>query len=104
MIQKKELHQGKESEVPVKEVSNLYPNLSAKNLTIPLQPVSLQSCNKSSKTEEQNAVDKKLPTHYITLLGTRNTGSQQRNRKTNQAKSRKTKLLTQKRKLLTHYA
>ena len=48
---------GKESEVPVKEVSNLYPNLSAKNLTIPLQPVSLQSCNKSSKIEKQNAAD-----------------------------------------------
>ena len=48
---------GKESEVPVKEVSNLYPNLSAKNLTIPLQPVSLQSCNESTNIEIQNAAD-----------------------------------------------
>ena len=48
---------GKESEVPVKEVSNLYPNLSAKNLTIPLQPVSLQSCNESINIEIQNAAD-----------------------------------------------
>ena len=59
---KKELHQqrkenGKKSEVPVKKDSNFYPNLSAKNLTIPLQPVSLQSCNKSGKTEKQNAAD-----------------------------------------------
>ena len=48
---------GKESEVPVKEVSNLYPNLSAKNLTIPLQPVPLQSCNESNNIEIQNAAD-----------------------------------------------
>ena len=48
---------GTESEVPVKEVSNLYTNHSAKNLTIPLQPVSLQSCNESSKIEKQNAAD-----------------------------------------------
>ena len=48
---------GKESEIPVKEVSNLYPNLNAKNHTIPLQPVSLQSCDKSSKIEKQNAAD-----------------------------------------------
>ena len=48
---------GKESEVPVKKVSNLYPNLSAKNLTIPLQPVSLQSCNESINIEIQNAAD-----------------------------------------------
>ena len=48
---------GKESEVPAKEVSNLYPNLSAKNLTIPLQPVSLQSCNESINIEIQNAAD-----------------------------------------------
>ena len=46
---------GKESEVPVREVSILYPNLSAKNLTIPLQPVSLQSCNESITIEIQNA-------------------------------------------------
>ena len=48
---------GKESEVPVKEVSNLYPNLSAKNLTIPLQPVSLQSCNDSINIDIQSAAD-----------------------------------------------
>ena len=48
---------GKESEVPVKEVSNLYHNLSAKNLTIPLQPRSLQSCNESINIEIQNAAD-----------------------------------------------
>ena len=48
---------GKESEVPVEEVSNLYPNLSAKNLTIPLQPVSLQSCNESFNIEIQNEAD-----------------------------------------------
>ena len=48
---------GEESEVPVKEVSNLYPNLSAKNLTIPLQPVPLQSCNESNNIEIQNAAD-----------------------------------------------
>ena len=48
---------GKESEVPVKEVSNLYPNLSAKKLTIPLQPVPLQSCNESNNIEIQNAAD-----------------------------------------------
>ena len=48
---------GKESEVPVKEVSNLYPNVSAKNLTIPLQPVSLQSCKESINIEIQNAAD-----------------------------------------------
>ena len=48
---------GKESEVPVKEVSNLYPNLSAKNLTFPLQPVPLQSCNESNNIEIQNAAD-----------------------------------------------
>ena len=41
----------------MKEVSNFYPNFSAKNLTIPLQPVSLQSCNKSNKIEKQNAAD-----------------------------------------------
>ena len=48
---------GKESEVAVKKVSNLYPNLTAKNLTIPLQPVSLQSCNESINIEIQNAAD-----------------------------------------------
>ena len=48
---------GKESEVPVKEVSNLYPKVSAKNLTIPLQPVSLQSCNEFINIEIQNAAD-----------------------------------------------
>ena len=48
---------GKESEVPAKQVSNLYANLIAKNLTVPIQPVSLQSCNKSSKIEKQNAAD-----------------------------------------------
>ena len=37
--------------------SNLYPNVSAKNLTIPLQPVSLQSCNESIIIEIQNAAD-----------------------------------------------
>ena len=42
---------GKESEVPVKEVSKFYLYLNAKNLTIPLQLFSLQSCNKSSKAE-----------------------------------------------------
>ena len=47
---------GEESEVPV-EVSNLYPNLSAKNLTIPLQPVLLESWNKSINIEIQNAGD-----------------------------------------------
>ena len=48
---------GKESEVPVEEVSNLYPNLSAKNLTISLQTVLLQSCSKSINIEIQNAGD-----------------------------------------------
>ena len=57
---------GKESEVPVKEVSILYPNLSAKNLTIPLQPVSLQSCNESINIEIQNAAEKAPnPSHNI---------------------------------------
>ena len=45
---------GKESEDPVKEVSNLYPNLSAKKVTIPLQPV---SCNEAINIEIQNAAD-----------------------------------------------
>ena len=62
MIQKKRdasttQRKGKESEVPVKEVSNLYPNLSAKNLTIPLQPVSLHSCSESINIELQNAAN-----------------------------------------------
>ena len=48
---------GKESEVPVEVVSKLHPTLSAKNLTIPLQPVSLQSYNQSSKVEKINAAD-----------------------------------------------
>ena len=48
---------GKESEVPVEVVSKLHPTLSAKNLTIPLQPVSLQSYNQSSKVEKNNAAD-----------------------------------------------
>ena len=62
---------GKESEVPVKEVSNLFPNLSAKNLTIPHQPVSLQSRNKSSKIEKQNAADivEKVPNPIHNVAG-----------------------------------
>ena len=97
---------GKESEVPVKEVSNLYPNLSAKNLTIPLQPVPLQSCNESNNIEIQNAADtvEKPPNTLHNNAGTRNRGSQQSHRKTNLAKLRKAKLLTQKRRLLTRYA
>ena len=51
---------GKESEVPVEVVSKLHPTLGAKNLTIPLQPVSRtepgistnSSQNKSSKVEK----------------------------------------------------
>ena len=86
---------GKESEVPVEVVSKLHPTLSAKNLTIPLQPVSLQSYNQSSK------VEKKLLIRYPTLRRTRNLKSQQKHRKTNLAKLRKTILLAQKRKLLT---
>ena len=55
----------------MKELSNLYPNLSAKNLTIPLQPVSLQSCNKFSKVEKQNAADtvKKAPNPLPNVAG-----------------------------------
>ena len=62
---------GKESDVPVKEVSNLYRNLSAKNLTIPLQPESLQSCNKSSKIAKQNAADtvEKAPNPLHNIAG-----------------------------------
>ena len=60
---------GKKTEVLVKEVSNLYPNLSAKNFTTPLQPVSLQSCNKSSKNEKQKAADtvekSPIPLHNV---------------------------------------
>ena len=90
----------------MKEVSNLYPNLSAKNLTIPLQSVSLQSCNESIIIEIQNAADtvEKAPNPSHNIAGTRNRGSQQNHRKTNLAKLRKTKLLTQKRKRLTRYA
>ena len=51
------LRKRKESEVPVEVVSKLHPNLSAKNLTIPLQPVSLQSCNQSSKVEKNKTTD-----------------------------------------------
>ena len=91
----------------MEEVSNLYPNLSAKNLTSPLQPVLLQSCNESINIEIQNAVDtvEKHPNPLHNVAGdTEPRGSQQNHRKTNLAKLRKTKLLTQKRRLLTRYA
>ena len=60
-----------ESEVPVKEVSNLYPNLSAKNLTIPLQTASLHSCNESINIEIQNAADtvEKAPNALQNICG-----------------------------------
>ena len=80
MIQKKVAsttqRKGKESEVPLKEVSNLYPNLSAENLTIPLQPVSLQSCNESINIEIQNAADigEKAPNPLHIVVG----GTEQR--------------------------
>ena len=35
----------------------MYLDLSAKNFTIPFQPVSLQSCSKSRKIEKQKAAD-----------------------------------------------
>ena len=55
----------------MKEVSNLYPNLSAKNLTIPLQTVSLQSCNESINIEIQNAADtvEKAPNPLHNICG-----------------------------------
>ena len=57
MIQKKRVasttqRKGNQTEVSVEVVSELYPTLSAKNLTIPMGPVSLQSCNQSSKVEK----------------------------------------------------
>ena len=48
---------GIESEFPVKEVSKLYPNVSAKNITIPLQSASLQSCR--SKQNAQSCSSEK---------------------------------------------
>ena len=68
--------------------------------------MSLQSCNKFSKIEKQNAADsvEKAPNPLHNVAGARDTGSQQSHCKTNLAKLRKTKLLTQKRKLLTCYS
>ena len=97
---------GKESEVPVKEVSNLYPNLSAKNLTIPHQPVSLQSGNESINIEIQNAAETvvKAPNPLHNVAGDTEQRISTKSSQTNLAKLRKTKLLTQKRRLLTRYA
>ena len=74
-------------------VSTLHPTISAKNLTIPLQPVSLQSCNQSSKVEKNNAEDtvvEKAPNPTTNIA--------------EETKLRKTKLLTEKRNLLTRSA
>ena len=105
--------EGKESEVPVEVVSKLHPTLGAKNLTIPLQPVSRtehgistnSSQNKSSKVEKNKptGTEEKAPNPLRKDGGTEpeiSTKSSQ-----NQfSKVEKTNLLAQKRKLLTRYA
>ena len=55
---------GKESEVPVKEVAKLYPNNSVKNITIPLQPVFLQSC----RSEQIRPACRDLSNHCAKIM------------------------------------
>ena len=97
---------GKESDVPVEVVSKLYPTLSSKNFTIPLQPVSLQSCDQSSKVERNNAAEtvEKTPNPIPNVAEDTEPRIPPKLSRTYLAKLRKTKLLTQKRKLLTRYA
>ena len=63
------------------------------------------SRNQSSKVEKNKTTDTEENVPYLFRKdGARNLGSQQNQRKTNLAKLKKTKLLTQTRKLLTRYA
>ena len=97
---------GKESEVPVKEVSNLYPNLSAKNLTIPLQPVSLQSCNESINIEIQNATDtvEKAPNPLHNVAGDTEQRISTKSSQNQSSKVEKNKTTDTEGRLLTRYA
>ena len=90
----------------MKEASNLYPNLSAKDLTIPLQAVSLQSCNKSSKIENQNAADtvEKAPNPLHNAVRATEHRISTKSSQNQSRKDGENKTTTQKRKLLTRYA
>ena len=94
---------GKESEVPVEVVSKLHSTLSAKNLTFPLQPVSLQSYNQSGKVEKINAADtaEKAPNPIPNVAEDTEPEISTKSSQNQSSKVEKTILLAQKRKLLT---